>query len=253
MMTDAETLPGQKVFRAPRPSSETIPGFFAQGVSFYKLFWVFFLASFLGAVTETVFMLLTKGELQNRSGVIYGQFSLVWGMGAVMFTVVFHRLSGRRDLYIFLAGTVLGGAYEYLCSWMQEMLFGACFWDYSHIPLNINGRVSLLYSMFWGVAAVLWVKDIYPRMCRVIGRIPNPAGKPLTWALTLFMVFNVVISAAALARWDRRQMGAPPQNSVETFLDSHFPDKRMYQNYSTLTFVGTEEAKRAAGVGNAGT
>ena len=144
----------------------------------------------------------------------------------MLFTVCFHRLTGRRDLVIFLAGTVLGGAYEYLCSWVQEVLFGACFWDYSHIPLNINGRVSLLYSMFWGVAAVLWVKDLYPRMCRWIGRIPGPIGKPLT-----------------------RQMGRPPQNPVDVFLDVPFPDRRMYQNYSTLTFVGTEEAKEAAGVG----
>ena len=149
-MTDAKLLPGGKAGQVPKPSSETIPGFFARGVSYYKLFWVFFIASFLGAITETLFMLLTRGELQNRSGLIYGQFSLVWGLGAVLFTVCFHRLTGRRDLVIFLAGTVLGGAYEYLCSWVQEVLFGACFWDYSHIPLNINGRVSLLYSMFWG-------------------------------------------------------------------------------------------------------
>lgn len=250
-MTDVKRLPDGRTLREPPPSSETIPGFFARGISYYKLFWVFFFASFLGAVTETLFMFLTRGQLQNRSGVIFGQFSLVWGMGAVLFTVCFHRLSGKRDLYTFVAGTVLGGAYEYLCSWLQELLFGACFWDYSHIPLNIHGRVSLLYSMFWGVAAVLWVKDIYPRMCRLIGHIPNRVGKPLTWAVSLFMAFNILLSAAALARWDQRQLGTPPQNSVDVFLDRHFPDRRMYQNYSTLTFVGTEEAKLAAGVGTA--
>lgn len=248
-MTEVKTMPKAKARREPRVTSETIPGFFARGVSFYKLFWVFFFASFLGAAVETLFMFLTRGELQNRSGVIYGQFSLVWGMGAVLFTVCFHRLSGKRDLCIFLAGAVLGGAYEYLCSWAQEILFGACFWDYSHIPLNINGRVSLFYSMFWGVAAVLWVKDLYPRMCALIGHIPNRVGRPLTWAVTLFMAFNILLSAAALARWDQRQLGAPPQNSVEVFLDRRFPDQRMYANYSTLTFIGTEEAKQAAGVG----
>lgn len=216
------------------------PGAFAQKMGYDKLFWIFFLASFLGAMVETVFMLLTKGELQNRSGVIYGQFSLVWGMGAVLFTLCFHRLSGSRDLWVFLAGTALGGAYEYVCSWIQEVLFGACFWDYSHIPLNINGRVSLLYSMFWGVAAVVWVKDLYPRLCRLIGRIPAAVGKPLTWVLTLFMLFNILISGAALSRWEQRQLGLPPANPAEAFLDRHYPDQRMYQNYSTLTFIGAD-------------
>lgn len=233
-------------------SSEEIPGFFARGVNRYKLFWVFFLASFLGAMAETLFMLLTRGELQNRSGVIYGQFSLVWGLGAALFTLCFQRLERAGAGGIFLLGALLGGGYEYLCSWVQEVLFGACFWDYSHLPLNINGRVSLIFAAFWGVAALVWVRLLYPWLCRVIGRIPNGAGKPLTAALCLFMVGNILISSAALARWNGRQMALAPRNGVEVFLDRHFPDKRMYQNYSTLTFVGTREAKIAAGVGTAG-
>ena len=39
-MTDAKLLPGGKAGQVPKPSSETIPGFFARGVSYYKLFWV---------------------------------------------------------------------------------------------------------------------------------------------------------------------------------------------------------------------
>ena len=42
--------------------------------------------SFLLASPSALFMLLTRGELQNRSGLIYGQFSLVWGLGAVLLT-----------------------------------------------------------------------------------------------------------------------------------------------------------------------
>lgn len=148
--------------RTETVSSENIPGFFARGVNFYKLFWVFLIISFLGCLVETVFMLLTRGELQNRSGVIYGSFSLVWGLGAVLFTLCFHRLARYSSFLILLAGTVLGAVYEYACSWLQEVLFGACFWDYSHLPFNINGRVNLVFSLFWGVAAVLWVKWAYP-------------------------------------------------------------------------------------------
>ena len=129
-----------------RPAVEEPACSFARGMNYYKLFWVFFLCSFLGAVVETIFMFLTRGEIQDRSSVIYGPFSLVWGMGAVLFTLCFHRLAGRRDLLIFIGGTVLGGTYEYLCSWGQEVLFGARFWNYSHIPFNINGRVCLLYA-----------------------------------------------------------------------------------------------------------
>lgn len=215
------------------------PGFFAHGVSFYKLFWIFFITSFIGAMIEILFMLVTHHDLQSRSSVIYGQFSLVWGLGGVLFTVCFSRLSSKRDLWTFLAGTFVGAAYEYVCSLFQELVFGASFWDYSHLPLNINGRVCLLFAMFWGLAAIVWVKDLYPRLCRLIGHIPNRLGKPLTWLVALFMLVNIVISAAALGRWHQREQNIPPRDPIEHFLDQHFPDSRIYKTYPTLKVAGT--------------
>ena len=229
-------------------SSETIPGFFAKGINFYKLFWVFFITACLGCLIEMAFMLLTRGELQNRSGVLYGPFSLVWGLGAVLFTLLFQRFAHVRGIWIFLGGTVMGAVYEYACSWLQEVLFGACFWDYSHLPFNINGRVNLVFSLFWGVAAVVWVKDLYPLICRWIGKIPNAMGRPLTLALTVFMVCNVALTAAALGRMDERQLGVPASGPVELYLDRTYPDERLQRIFTNLTYIGTDEARQAAGV-----
>lgn len=232
-------------------SSETIPGFFAHGVNFYKLFWIGIVTSFLGCMVETVFMLLTRGQIQNRSGVLYGAFSLVWGLGAVLFTLCFHRRAKDTTALIFIAGFVMGAGYEYACSWVQEVLFGACFWDYSHLPLNINGRVNLVFSAFWGLSAVVWVRYLYPALCRLIGKIPNDIGKPFTLFLTVLMCANVAITAASLHRMDQRQKQIPASNVVEVFLDRHYPDARLYQTFSTLKYVGTDEARAAAGLGEA--
>lgn len=229
-------------------SSETIPGFFAKGVNYYKLFWVFLTVSFLGCMVETVFMLLTRGVLQNRSGVLFGPFSLVWGLGAALFTLCFQKLGGCRTLPIFLAGTALGALYEYACSWLQEMLFGACFWDYSHLPFNINGRVNLMFSLFWGAAAVLWVRLAYPALCRWIGRIPNQMGRPLTVLLTVLMVFNVALTTAALSRMNQRQRGVEADSAVAVFLDRRYPDQMLQRIFTNLTYIGTDEARAAAGV-----
>ena len=234
--------------QAEAVSSENIPGFFARGVNFYKLFWVFLIVSFLGCLVETAFMLLTRGELQNRSGVLYGSFSLVWGLGAVLFTLCFHRLARRSSFLILLAGTVLGAVYEYACSWLQEVLFGACFWDYHHLPLNINGRVNLVFSLFWGVAAVLWVKWAYPAVCRWIGKIPNGAGRPLTLVLAVLMAFDVALTSAALGRMNQRQHNVPAAGPVAEFLDTHYPDRKLEAIFTNLTYIGTDEAREAAGV-----
>ena len=102
-------------------------------LTLYWVFWLFLIAGVAGDLVEIVFWLVTRGELTSRSSLIYGQFSIVWGAGAVLLTLVFHRMDSRSTPRIFLAGTLLGGVYEYVCSLLQEKLFGACFWDYRHV------------------------------------------------------------------------------------------------------------------------
>lgn len=98
----------------------------------------------------------------RRIGLVWRPFNLIYGFGAVLLTLCLYRLRRKNDRWIFLGGALLGGGYEYLCSWLQETLLGTVSWDYSEIPFNLNGRVNLLYCFFWGILALVWVKGLYP-------------------------------------------------------------------------------------------
>ncbi|MDO4266455.1 MAG: putative ABC transporter permease, partial [Eubacteriales bacterium] len=198
---------------------------FADGCGFYKLFWVFLLGSFYGDIVETLFVRVTAGEWMSRSSLVFGQFSLVWGIGCFLLTLFLHRMIGWEDRYILIAGTVLGGAFEYFCSVFTEKAFGVVFWDYSHMRFNLNGRINLLYCFFWGIMAVVWLKMIYPWMSKCIERIPVLWGKVLTWVLLVFMVVNIFISAAALYRMNMRDADPQPRNWAERYVDTHFTDE----------------------------
>ena len=99
----------------------------------------------------------------SRSSLVWGPFSIVWGLAIALVTVMLYRYKDRSSMFLFLTGTVLGGAYEYLCSVLTEIMFGTVFWDYSKIPFNLGGRINLLYCFFWGFAAVIWFKALYPK------------------------------------------------------------------------------------------
>ena len=204
---------------------------FAYGCGFHKLVWLFFLGAFLGDIVETIFCYFTMGRLMSRSSVVYGPFSIVWGLGIAFFTLLLHRFQKRNDWYLFLVGTVLGGVYEYICSVFTELVFGTVFWDYSKIPFNLGGRINLLYCFFWGFAAVIWMKLIYPRVSRLIERIPMKLGKALSWIFVVFMVFNMLVSAMALTRYTERSKGMEPENRLEAYIDEHFDDERMERIY----------------------
>lgn len=204
---------------------------FAQGCSFYKLVMLFIIGAFLGDVTETVFCLLTTGVLMSRSSVVYGPFSIVWGLGIAMFTWLLYRLKDKDDRYLFFYGTVLGGAYEYICSVFTELVFGTVFWDYSKIPFNLGGRINLLYCLFWGIAAIIWMKILYPRVSALIEKIPVKPGKIICRVLIVFMIFDILMSAAAMLRYTDRATGKEAGSRVEEWLDERFTDERMERIY----------------------
>ena len=210
---------------------------FASGVNFYKIALVCIVGSFAGVVVEMLWCLFRNGYLESRSGLVYGPFNPVYGIGAVVMTLALYRYRNRSSSISFLGGALVGSVIEYLLSWGQEALFGSTSWDYSHMPFNLDGRICLLYSLFWGVLGVLWIKSLYPRVAQVILKIPNRLGKILTWALTLFLVFDCVISLMAVGRWSERVLeNAAPTSAVDTFFDQHFPDERMARIYANMEF-----------------
>lgn len=133
---------------------------FAAGCGFYKLVWLLIIGAFLGDIVETIFCRLTAGIWMSRSSLVWGPFSLVWGMAIAAASLLLYKYKDRSDRFLFLAGTFLGGAYEYICSVLSELVFGKVFWDYSHMLFNLGGRINLLYCFFWGIAAVVWMKGL---------------------------------------------------------------------------------------------
>ena len=209
---------------------------FARGLNLYKLLLICFIGSFAGVVVELLWCLVTNGYIESRAGLVYGPFNLLYGAGAVALTLCLYYFRNRGSWISFLGGMLVGSVIEYICSWGQELLLGSRSWDYSHMPFNINGRICLLYSVFWGILGVLWIKNLYPRMARWILKIPNRVGKILTWALTIFFIFDTAVTGCALFRWSQRTKDVPADGSFWEMVDERFPDERMERIFANMEF-----------------
>lgn len=196
-----------------------------------QLFWLFLIGSLLGDIVETIFCRLTMGEWMSRSSLVWGPFSVVWGLAIALITALLYRSRNRKDSHIFLIGVFLGGAYEYICSVFTEIVFGKVFWDYSGIPFNLGGRINLLYCFFWGIAAVVWIKLLLPRILRPIDLILQKTGRILTTAVALLLAADMAVSVLALIRYDSRGRGIEAQYRWEELMDTRFDDTRMERIY----------------------
>ena len=206
----------------------------------YKIALIVFIGSFAGVILELLWCLARHGYLESRSGLVWGPFNMLYGVGAASLSIILYRFRNRGKWLSFLGGFVVGSVVEYGCSWLQEVLFGSRSWDYSRVPFNINGRICLLYSLFWGALGIFWIKDIYPFMAKWILKLPNRAGKILTWVLSIFLAVNCLVSAAAVYRWSERLHDEPPKTWIGSVMDARFPNERMERIYANMKFGDSE-------------
>lgn len=204
--------------------------------AFFKLLWIFAIASFVGDMTETLFCRLKSGVWMSRSSLVWGQFSIVWGGALVLLALLLRHRRCQHPLAICLIGTLAGALYEYACSLVSERLFGVVFWDYSNMPFNLAGRVNLLYSVLWGIAAVIWLKLLYPPFSYAVDCLLHRSPNVLSALLALFMLANLTLSGAALTRYTARSSGCSSSSSstLELLLDKYFPDSSIERIYPNL-------------------
>lgn len=200
--------------------------------TFFQYVWIFIAGCYGGFLVETLWCLIKNGYIESRKSLVLGHLSVAYGMGAVLLTLILVRFQQAKLWKIFLIAFVSGTVTEYICSLGQEICFGTVAWDYSHLPLNINGRVCLLYSLFWGVLGVVWVKAVIPLMRKIFDRVHLPFEKVIIWAFIAFFVFDCALSASAALRMNERAQGIAASNKVEQFLDTYYPDDKMNQIYA---------------------
>ena len=229
----------QKAYpEAARPEPTTTA---EKAMSFSDLVWLFVVGAFLGAVVETIFCRVTAGVWMSRSSLVWGPFSVVWGLALVLAAVLLRGSERKSESRIFWFGVILGGAYEYVCSAVTELLFGTVFWDYSGFKFNLGGRINLLYCFFWGIAAVAWIRYGYPLVAKGMNKLKTHIRPWMTAALAVFMVVNMGVSALAMARYDARTSGVEAATPLAVFLDAHFDNARMERIYPNAKKVEKAE------------
>ncbi|MCD8048944.1 MAG: putative ABC transporter permease [Clostridia bacterium] len=218
----------EKAYPAMEARSESGSG---GRLTIFDAVWMFAISSFLGDVVETIFCRAVDGVWMSRSSLVWGPFSVVWGLGLVLGSMLLGRMRKQSDGRLFISGVLLGGAYEYICSVFTEIVFGTVFWDYSEMPFNVGGRINLLYCFFWGIAVVIWIKWLYPSFLMFVRSVIKKAGGALTAAVAIFLALDIFLSCAALARYDARSRGIEAENVIEKVLDERFSDERMEKIY----------------------
>lgn len=99
---------------------------------------------------------------------------------------------------------MVASALEYITSYSMEKLFHAKWWDYSEFPLNLNGRICLFVSLFWGAMSLFLVKVLHPGVLQIIGLIPRREGEMIACLILVLFLIDFVSTVWVTAKLDRK-------------------------------------------------
>ena len=171
------------------------------GVSIWRIFAYFIIYSVIGYIIETLFGIVTKGVWESRQSFLYGPFCAIYGLGAVVMILSLQYFNKNYNT-LFIGGFIVGSIVEYIVSWYGDVFLNVKWWDYSDMPLNINGRICVFFSLFWGFLAIYLMAYANPRVDRLINRIKGKFAlkklKVITMIIIVFMFVDCVLTGIAI-------------------------------------------------------
>ncbi len=197
----------------------------------------FIIYSIIGFIIETIFGLLTKGVIESRKSFLYGPFCGVYGLGAVVMIIGLQKFK-KNNYTLFFGGFIIGSVLEYIVSLVGEIMFDIKWWDYSSMPFNINGRVCVWFSIFWGLLAIYLMTHINPKVDRLIEKIPKKVLKNFTIILTIIIFIDFLLTCFALKMFFVRLVNGYNLDiqGVDKYLETY---TELYEKPEIKEFVDT--------------
>lgn len=158
----------------------------------------FFFYSFIGWFFESCYCSIRPKKWVNR-GFLRGPICPIYGTGGLVMMVCLLPLRHItkslyiNELIIFVAGAILCDIVEFMTSYIMEKLFNARWWDYSNKKFNIQGRICLTHTFYWGTSACLFVFILEPIMnLYIVGQVSESSRNILTYIFLTVFAFDLL-------------------------------------------------------------
>ena len=212
-------------------------------LGWYQAVIIFFLGSMAGLFIEEVWMLVSAGLTESRVGLVWGPFSPLYGLGAVLLTFLCFglRAHGARGWQVFLVSAIVGGVLEQFAGWTMSTFFDAESWTYLHLPDHITQWVAWRFVAAWGVLGLVWCRAVMPRLLYQIGMPTTRRQAVFVTLVAVYLVADVAMTLVCFDRKTERDAGVPPANAFEQWVDTNYNDDFISSRFENLKIGGERD------------
>lgn len=152
----------------------------------------FIIYSFFGWLLESITKTIESKKATN-SGFLKGPYCPIYGFGAIIMLTCLSFLK-EKPFLLFISAFFILSIWEYIVGYALEKLFKTKYWDYSHLKFNINGRVCLKNSIYWGVLGLVFIRYIHVWVEDKIAIIPMDILCYIDIVIGIIFILDVIIN-----------------------------------------------------------
>lgn len=197
---------------------------------FSFLLFAFITGGLIGVAAEGMWCAAVKGEWETHVTLLWSPLNVLYGVGAVIICLVSMLLKEYGYFVKFFAFACAGTVLEYLTGWFQETVFNSVSWDYSGMSLSFAGKISLIFSIIWGLLGTLFSIFILPVITKAVEKTNRRVLSALSIVLSVFLAADMIFSTAVLIRWGERSVSSP-DNIIEIYIDEKYPDEYLQKRF----------------------
>ncbi len=168
------------------------------GISIWRILAYFIIYSVIGFLIESTYALVLYGVIESRQSFLYGPFCSIYGVGAVVMICALQSFK-KNNHTLFIGGFVVGSITEYTVSFIGEKFLNTSWWDYSDKFLNLNGRISLIYSIFWGLLGLYLLNVVNPKIDKFLDYLKEKVNVKI--ARSFIAIFIIVLFLDCAVSW----------------------------------------------------
>lgn len=173
-------------------------------LTIHHLFWYFLIFSIAGLLLETIYCYISVGVLESRKGFIWGPLCPVYGVCGTALIWILDKLEYKKSWKIFIAGMIIGSIAEYVLSYILEAIYGTRFWNYEYLKYNLNGRISLIFSIYWGALSVVLMKVAKPLIDKFIERMKPNKKIVIELGIFVFLIIDCFVTMWGIQTYQNR-------------------------------------------------
>lgn len=163
------------------------------------LILMFLVYSFIGYIVEVLFCSYHENRWVLNRGFLIGPWLPIYGSSVVLIYLLLNKYENDL-LALFIMSMFTCSIMEFFTSLVLEKIFKVRWWDYSNHKFNLDGRVCLSNSIYFGLGGIAIFYLFNPVVFGLFNLLKENVLIGITLFLSAIFIVDLIVSVVVLVK-----------------------------------------------------